>query len=173
MNPQFGMKRIRDATEKYLNAMFHGSELDLAKYCAEYGVDYVVYNKGSVFSYTPYSNRYIAGANDIKTDSIVNRMISEPDELNWFYRLDVPRGLEGINRVYTVFKVITPEAKREAYRMWELGRNELAMGRKEEAAEYAKKAFELDPVADGPKLLYQQARGCLPRLTLSGAVDAR
>jgi len=173
MNPQFGMKRIRDATEKYLNAMFHGSELDLAKYCAEYGVDYVVYNKGSVFSYTPYSNRYIAGANDIKTDSIVNRMISEPDELNWFYRLDVPRGLEGINRVYTVFKVITPEAKREAYRMWELGRNELAMGRKEEAAEYAKKAFELDPVADGPKLLYQQARGCLPRLTLSGVVDAR
>ena len=173
MNPQFGMKRIRDATEKYLNAMFHGSELDLAKYCGEYGVDYVVYNKGSVFSYTPYSNRYIAGANDIKQDSIVNRMISEPDDLNWFYRLDVPRGLEGINRVYTVFKVITPEAKREAYRMWELGRNELALGRKEEAGEFAKKAVELDPIADGPKLLYQQARGCLPRVTLSGVVDAR
>ena len=173
MNPQFGMKRIRDATEKYLNAMFHGSELDLAKYCGEYGVDYVVYNKGAVFSYSPYSNRYIAGANEIKTDSIVNRMISEPDDLNWFYRLDVPRGLEGINRVYTVFKVITPESKREAYRMWELGRNELAMGRKEEAAEYARKAVELDPIADGPKLLYQQARGCLPRVTLSGVVDAR
>ncbi len=173
MNPQFGMKRIRDATEKYLNAMFHGSELDLAKYCAEYGADYVVYNKGSVFSYTPYSNRYIAGANEIRTDSIVNRMISDPDTLNWFYRLDVPRGLDNINRVYTVFKVITPEAKREAYRMWELGRNEMAMGRKEEAAEFAKKAVELDPIADGPKLLYQQARGCLPRVTLSGVVDAK
>ena len=173
MNPQFGMKRIRDATEEYLNAMFHGSELDLAKYCGEYGADYVIYNKGAVFSYSIYSNRYIAGANEIKPDSIVNRMIADPDSLHWFYRLDVPRGLEGINRVYTVFKVISPEAKREAARIGALGRNELALGRKESAAELAKKAVELDPTADGPKFLYLETHGYLPRVTLSGVEDEK
>ena len=171
MNPQFGMKRIRDATEKYLNAMFHGSELDLARYCGEYGADYVVYNKGAVFSYSIYSNRYIAGANEIKLDSIVNLMLSEPDNLHWFYRLDVPRGLEEINRVYTVFKVISPEAKREAVRLNALARSELALGHKEEAAEIAKRAVELDPTAEGPRLLYFETHGRLPKVTLSGVVD--
>ena len=171
MNPQFGMKRIRDATEKYLEAMFHGSELDLARYCGEYGADYIIYNKGAVFSYSIYSNRYIAGANEIKPESIVNLMLSEPDSLHWFYRLDVPRGLEGINRVYTVFKVISPEAKREAVRIGALGRNEYELGRKESAAELAKKAVELDPTAEGPRLLYLQTHGHLPRVTLSGVED--
>ena len=173
MNPQFGMKRIRDATEKYLNAMFHGSELDLAKYCGEYGADYVIYNKGACFSYSIYSNRYIAGANEIKPDSIVNLMIADPDSLHWFYRLDVPRGLESINRVYTVFKVVTPEAKREAARISALGRNELALGRKESAADLAKKAVWLDPTADGPKFLYLETHGYLPRITLSGVEDEK
>ncbi len=173
MNPQFGMKRIRDATEKYLNAMFHGSELDLARYCGEYGADYVIYNKGACFSYSIYSNRYIAGANEIRPDSIVNLMISDPDSLHWFYRLDVPRGLESINRVYTVFKVITPEGKREAARIGAFGRNELALGRKESAAEFAKKAVWLDPTAEGPRLLYLETHGCLPRITLSGVEDEK
>ena len=171
MNPQFGMKRIRDATEQYLKAMFHGSELDLAKYCDEYGADYIIYNKGACFSYSIYSNRYIAGANEIKPNSIVNLMLSDPDTLHWFYRIDVPKGLENINRVYTVFKVISPEAKREAVRISALGRNELELGRKESAANLAKKAVELDPTAEGPKLLYLETHGCLPRMTLSGAED--
>ena len=171
MNPQFGMKRIRDATEKYLHAMFHGSELDLARYCGEYGADYVVYNKGAIFSYSIYSNRYIAGANEIKLDSIVNLMISEPDSLHWFYRLDVPRGLEEINRVYTVFKVISPEAKREALRLNALARSELALGHKDEAAEIVKRAVELDPTAEAPRLLYFETHGRLPKVTLSGVVD--
>ena len=171
MNPQFGMKRIRDATEKYLHAMFHGSELDLARYCGEYGADYVIYNKGAVFSYSIYSNRYIAGANEIKADSIVNLMISDPDSLHWFYRLDVPRGLEEINRVYTVFKVISPEAKRESVRLGALGRSELNLGRKESAAELARQAVELDPTAEGPRLLYFETHGRLPKVTLSGVVD--
>ena len=173
MNPQFGMKRIRDATEKYLEAMFLGSELDLARYCAEYGADYVVYNKGSVFSFSIYSNRYIAGANEIKPDSIVNLMLSEPDSLHWFYRLDVPRGLEGINRVYTVFKVITPEGKREAVRLAALGHTELELGRKESASKLAERAVELDPTSDGPKFLYLETHGHLPRITLSGVEDEK
>ena len=173
MNPQFGMKRIRDATEKYLHAMFLGSELDLARYCGEYGADYVIYNKGAVFSFSIYSNRYIAGANEIKPESIANLMLSDPDSLHWFYRLDVPRGLEGINRVYTVFKVISPEAKREAVRIAALGRNEFELGRKESAAELAKKAVELDPTAEGPRVLYLQTHDHLPRVTLSGVEDAK
>ena len=173
MNPQFGMKRIRDATEKYLNAMFHGSELDLARYCGEYGADYVIYNKGACFSYSIYSNRYIAGANEVKPDSIVNLMIADPDSLHWFYRLDVPRGLESINRVYTVFKVVSPEGKREAARLGALGRNELALGRKEAAADLAKKAVWLDPTAEGPRLLYFETHGYLPRITLSGVEDEK
>ena len=173
MNPQFGMKRIRDATEKYLEAMFHGSELDLARYCGEYGADYVIYNKGSVFSYSIYSNRYIAGANEIKPDSIANLMLSEPDSLHWFYRLDVPRGLENINRVYTVFKVITPENKREAVRLAALGHTEYELGRKDSAAKLAEKAVELDPTADAPRVLYLQTHGHLPRVTLSGVEDEK
>ena len=79
----------------------------------------------------------------------------------------MPRGLEEINRVYTVFKVISPEAKRESVRVNALARSELALGHKEEAAEIAKRAVELDPTAEGPRLLYQGAserRGVLFRL---------
>jgi hypothetical protein len=100
-------------------------------------------------------------------------MLSDPDSLYWFYRLDVPRGLEGINRVYTVFKVITPEAKQEAVRIGALGRNEFALGRKESAAELAEKAVWLDPTAEGPRILYLQTHDHLPRITLSGVEDEK
>ena len=69
--------------------------------------------------------------------------------------------------------MITPEAKLEAVRISALGRNELALGRKESAADLAKRAVELDPAADGPKLLYLETHGCLPRITLSGVEDDR
>ena len=70
-----------------------------------------------------------------------------------------------------MFKVISPEAKREATRIGALGRNEYALGRKESAAELAKKAVELDPTAAGPRLLYLQTHDYLPRITLSGVED--
>ena len=65
------------------------------------------------------------------------------------------------------------EAKQEAVRISALGRNELALGKKESAAELAKKAVWLDPTADGPKFLYLQTHGCLPRITLSGVEDEK
>ena len=38
-------------------------------------------------------------------------------------------------------------------------------------AEIAKRAVELDPTAEGPRLLYFETHGRLPKVTLSGVVD--
>ena len=62
----------------------------------------------------------------------------------------------------------TPE---DIVRLNALARSELALGHKEEAAEIAKRAVELDPTAEGPRLLYFETHGRLPKVTLSGVVD--
>ena len=44
MNPQFGLKRIRDATEEYLNILYHSvNERDLADYCEKHNARYVLF----------------------------------------------------------------------------------------------------------------------------------
>ena len=173
MNPQFGMKRIRDATEKYLMAMYHGAEEELFNYCIEYGVDYVIYNRNATLSFHPYSNRYMAGANTIKNHSAVERMNSDPDSLVCFRRVGVPKGFEEIGGVYTVFKVIRPKDREEADHLASLGHSvfELENDRKT-AAEYAKRAVELAPTRNAVEL-YRITHGCLPRITLSGVEDAK
>lgn len=45
MNPQFGLKRIRDATEEYLNILYHGSEEDLADYCRRRNAKFVLFRR--------------------------------------------------------------------------------------------------------------------------------
>lgn len=95
MNPQFGIKRLRDATELYLMALYHGSEEDMAEYFRERNVSFLVFVREDPDSvpvpqlglhlyassraeldrikriYTPswiYGNRYIAGAEQIGPD---------------------------------------------------------------------------------------------------------
>ena len=68
---------------------------------------------------------------------------------------------------------LPPEAKQEAVRIGALGRNEFALGRKESASELAEKAVWLDPTAEGPRILYLQTHGYLPRITLSGVEDEK
>lgn len=45
MNPQFGLKRIRDASERYLEILYHGDENDLAEYCKSRNVRFVVFRR--------------------------------------------------------------------------------------------------------------------------------
>ena len=175
MNPQFGMKRIRDATEKYLMAMYNGAEEDLYNYCTEYGVDYVVFNNSPLIFQTmhPYSNRYVAGANTIRNYSAVQRMHYDPGSLVCFRKLDPPKEFREIDSAYAVFKVIHPKDREEADHLAALGRSafELENDRKV-AAEYAEKAVGLAPTHNAVEL-YRITHGCKPRLTLSGVEDDR
>lgn len=45
MNPQFGLKRIRDASEEYRDILYHGSEQDLAGFCRKRNVRFVVFRR--------------------------------------------------------------------------------------------------------------------------------
>ncbi len=169
MNPQFGMKRIRDCTEDYLNTIFHGNETDLAKYCGKHDVKYIVYNKGATFSTGIYSNRYIANAQVIENDSMAYRFLNTPDSLYWFCRIAPPRALaSSMNRVYTVFRYISPEEKRKAIELSLEARRMMLANDVKKARQLTKEAFENDPVSPAVGELYYDICGDFPTLTLSG-----
>ena len=176
MNPQFGMKRIRDATEKYLMAMYHGPEEELFNYCIEYGADYVIFNRGGAnipIPLNPNSIPYIAGVDALKNHSAVERMESDPNSLVCFCWVTPPKGLEEINSVYRVFKVIRPKDREEADHLASLGYSAFELENdRETAAGYAKKAVELAPTRNAVEL-YRITHGCKPRITLSGVEDAK
>lgn len=168
MNPQFGMKRLRDCTEDYLHVMFHGSELDIAKYCGEHDVKYIVYNKGMTFSRSINSNRYIANALDISTDCPAYEFLNKPDSLSWFCRVAPPAQLASVNRVYTVFQYISPKDKQDSLRLCLTGRQEMAANNRKSAAECARQAVELDPNSEEAIALYFDTHGDYPTLSLNG-----
>ncbi len=98
MNPQFGIKRIRDATEEYLFSLYHGTEKDMAEYCRQRNVSYLIFVRehpdsiplilsGQLHRFARsreelerlkvihtanwiYSSRYIADALEIAPDSV-------------------------------------------------------------------------------------------------------
>ncbi len=168
MNPQFGLKRIRDCTEDYINAMYHGTETDLAKYCDEHDVSYLVFNQGAAFNSGVYSNYYISGVKKLDPKSPVSLFFNDPDKMSWFYRIAPPSGLSGLNTVYQVFQFISSKARRESLDLCLEGRKALIVKDKEKAKEMARQAVELDPNSDEARFLYLETFGDLPVVTLNG-----
>ena len=168
MNPQFGLKRIGDATEDYLNAMYHGTEEDLMKYCEEHKARYLVYNKGAIQGMHIYSKRYIANAKEIPGTAPANLMFFQPGNLKWFYELTPPRGLQDVGKTYTLFQVVTRKDRRKA--------NELTMQAVQEAEAYnlvtarelIRQAVELDPLSENAALIFYKLYQYPPDISLRG-----
>ena len=168
MNPQFGLKRIRDATEEFLDAMFHGDENKLLAYCEKYHADYVLYSRGTIFDMNPYSLRYIAGAKKIDPKSPANLMYYHPNRLRWFRRILAPQNLSDLNATYTLFKVIRPEEQKRAALLAFDAQERMDRGLKEEAKECVRKALELDPANSMAVDIYVELYGKYPEVQLGG-----
>ena len=154
MNPQFGLKRIRNATEEYVHALYAPDESELLDYCEKYHVDYVLYGIGSVQDMSPYSLRYIAGAKVIPPKSPANLMQYRPDSLRWFCRIDPPPALRGLMSAYRLFQVITPEKRRQAAKLAFDARDAKGRGEWTEADRLVREALSLDPASDIARDVY-------------------
>lgn len=109
MNPQFGLKRLRDATEDFLAALYHGTDADLAAYCERCRARYVVFPRvppdempviltnalfrirdpelraqaeGVYTNAWVYSNRYIANALNIPPNGIYREFFRASDPVD-------------------------------------------------------------------------------------------
>lgn len=168
LNPQFGLERIRRPTEIFLNTVFHGTEQQLAEFCNRLHAEYFIYNKGSLGSMGPYSNRYIAAAKEIPGDSPANMMYYHSNKLLWFYRIDPPPDLRSLSRVYSVFRVIRPEDRIGSIKVLIAGENAWNSGDETFARRCAAQAVRMDPVSDSARTFFFRVYGRLPKITLDG-----
>lgn len=175
MQPQFGLERIRKPSEIYLNLLYHGTEIQLAKFCNDLKADYFIHNAGYLGEPHIYSERYIANAVKLNTNSPVVMMRYMPEKLRYFCKIEPPRNKTGypsalsISRVYTVFKVIDPKDRLKSMRFALEGEKLFQEGKKQKAARYAQKAFLLDPKSYRAKRLCIKIFRKMPVLTLNGA----
>lgn len=168
MNPQFGLKRIRDATEEFIRAMFTGDENILLDYCEKYHADYVLYNKGTVFDMTPCSLRYIAAAKKIDPKSPANLMYYHPGHLRWFCRIPAPNNLGELNATFNLFKVIRPEDRKKAALLAFEAQDEKYRGAAERAGNCVRQALNLDPANSMAREIYAELYGKYPEIQLEG-----
>ncbi len=169
MNPQFGIKRLRDATEEYITALFAKDENALLEYCKKYHVKYVIYNNGLLFDISPYSMRYIAAAKDVPPRSPANLMYYAPRKLRWFHPVQPPAGLRSIvSQVYRVYQVIQPEDRKNAALKTFEASDEYRHGSREKAEKLLKEALMLDPASMLAGDLFREIYGRSPQISLDG-----
>lgn len=137
MNPQFGIKEIRDATEEFLMILYHGSEEDMAQYCKKRRASFVLFPmvdpdavptifrqdvlqllaaknrvpleviKEIKAAEWVYSNRYIANARNISKDAVYRKFYTGKG-LTRFRQVKPPADMAEISKSYTVWELIEP-----------------------------------------------------------------
>lgn len=168
LQPQFGLARIRKPVQTYLHLLYHGSERQLAEFCAGLNADFFICNHGCVGPLHIYSDRYIAGAKKIKGDSPVNLMCYRPDKLHWFCRIEPPPEYRFVSGVYSVFRVIRPLDRLRAVRLCQAAVRLYQTGRRTLAIRMISSAFLLDPASEPIRMQYFRMTGQVPELGLNG-----
>ena len=164
----FGLERIRRPTQLYLNLIYHGTELQLAKFCNDLNADFFIFNEGYLGPMHIYSERYIAAAKTIRGDSPVNLMKYHSNKLSWFYKIEPPPRFLPVSAIYSVFRVIKPKDRMASMKLYVAGERALMDGKKHLAARYARAAFLLDPASEQARILYFKVYGDIPKLSLNG-----
>ncbi len=159
MNPQFGLKRIRDATQGFIEAMFAEDELKLLDYCEKYKADYVLYHCGIMSDQSDCGMRYIANAKEIPERSPANLMLFRPEFLRWFYPLEPPEGLQTMKKTYRLYKVIKQSDRKKAA---ELTLRSMEIRDDAEALKLLKEAVRLDPLLELAQDQYLERTGEYP-----------
>ena len=173
LQPQFGLERIRRPVEIWLNLLYHGTEQQLAEFCNDLNMDFVVFNYGYTGPLHIYSDRYIAGAKKIRGTSPANLMRYRPDMLSWFYRITPPVQFRNVSGVYSVFRVIRPQARVQAVRLCFRAQDAYRRGKISQARRMIANAFMLDPVSEQIRIAYFRIFGEMPVLGLNGIRRSR
>lgn len=173
LQPKYEFKPVRDNYERFIKTMYLENEEDLNRFCLKNGAELMIYDRG----YGPsaplhiYSPRYFAAAVEVSPLAPARRMFTNPDGLNWFYRIEPPADLADVSRKFTVFKVISPLDRMNAMRLALAATEAKRDGQYRNAAALAKMAFTLDPRSEQAYLLYYDLFGKIPKLTLNGLRD--
>ena len=169
MNPQFGLKRIRDATQYYIEALFAENELKLLDYCEKYKADYVLYHCGTLSDHSVNGIRYMANVKNVPAMSPANLMLYRPDRLRWFYQVPLPPEYKNM-RTYRVYKVIKQADRKRAAELTLSAMDASLSGRKAEALKLLREALTLDPQLPIARNQYRALTGSrrVPVLTLHG-----
>lgn len=134
INPQFGIKIIRDATEEFLMILHHGSESEMADYCRRRNAKFIVMQmvdpdkvpeilqlekinlkstpqtnrlKSAKTAEWVYSNRYIANAKVIPPDAVYRKFYAGKG-LTQFRQAIPPETMKDLSKAYTIWELIEP-----------------------------------------------------------------
>ncbi len=134
MNPQHGLKEIRDASEEYFRILYHGTEDEMADYCRRRNVRYIVFAnvdpddrpldritqtlrqippgekrelaRQQLEAGWTYSSRYIAGAKVIKPESLYRKFYTGKG-LMQFRKIPAPKDLPEAGIWFSVYEFIS------------------------------------------------------------------
>ncbi len=151
--PKFEMKEARDRVEKYVNILYHGTELEFMEFCKSYGVKYFIFDKGMIGGRDtedflhPWSIRYMAAANVLEKNSPVYNFFYSPEVMDYFYELDG----QGVSR-YVIFKIITPSDISQSEKLYQQALLDYRAGDKTKARDFTEQALQLNP--KNPKIRF-------------------
>jgi hypothetical protein len=170
LQPKYELKQNRDNYQRFVNTVYHGTEVDMNKFCSDTKMDFFIFDRG----YGPhaplhiYSPRYFAAAYKIKRETPSHQFFFQPDKSRWFYRIEPPAAFAFTKPKYSVFRVITPEQRMDSMKLTFKGMQALQEGKRKTARKCAKMAFYLDPNSDQAYRLYATVFERVPRIHLSG-----
>lgn len=173
--PKFELRQERDRVEKYINILYHGTELEFMNFCREYGVKYFVFDKGMIGGRDieqflhPWSIRYMAAANSLEKQSPVYNFFYSPEKMDYFYELDG----QNISR-FVIFKVIIPEDSFQSEVLYEQAFLAYKKEERAKANKITNRALLLNPKNPKIRFLYYIINdGKWPEITLCGISSSR
>ncbi len=174
VQPKFELPASRKIAEDYINLLYHGNERQFARFCKDYAVEYVVFNRNSCFEpLHPYSYRYIAAAKQVNVKSTVFLMDARPREMQYFYEITPPGEVNSLAIKYRVFKFISPDNKIKALETAQLAWQCYKERNMPLAEKLAEAAFLTDPQSQNIYILYYKIHQKLPQFKLENFTAAK
>lgn len=122
IQPKFELKEVRDLARDYTMLLFDPVEEKFASWCAENGLRYFIFSRGTsdwsleqFWGYAPelphiYSARYMAGVRGAPhPGSTVFKCEYAPDTLKYLVKLDVPEEYRELESGFYIFRVVWPD----------------------------------------------------------------
>lgn len=166
--PKFELKQARDRVEKYINILYHGTEVEFMEFCRVYGAKYFIFDKGMIGGRDieeclhPWSIRYMAAANVLEKTSPVYNFFYSPEEMDYFYELDD----QNVSR-FVIFKVITPSDISQSEKLYEQALLAYKEGNMVKTKKLTVQALQLNPKNPKTRFLYYTINdGKWPKITI-------
>ena len=122
IQPKFELKEVRDLARDYTMLLFDPDEEKFASWCAENGIHYFIFSRGTsdwspeqfrgYVSASPhiYGARYMAGVRGAPhPESTVFKCEYAPDRLKYLVKLDIPEDYYELESGFYIFRVVWPD----------------------------------------------------------------